>query len=61
MSKQMEIIQALNVKPEINAKKEIQSRIDFLKAYCMKAGAKGFVFGIVKVYTNATGEPISFL
>ncbi|MCT8976750.1 ammonia-dependent NAD(+) synthetase [Clostridium sp. CX1] len=46
MSKQMEIIQALNVKPEINAKKEIQSRIDFLKAYCMKAGAKGFVLGI---------------
>lgn len=46
MSKQMEIIQALNVKPEINAKKEIRNRIDFLKAYCLKAGAKGFVLGI---------------
>lgn len=46
MSKQMEIIQALNVKPEINTKKEIRNRIDFLKAYCLKAGAKGFVLGI---------------
>ncbi|SDF46994.1 NAD(+) synthase [Sporomusa acidovorans] len=46
MNKQMEIIQALNVQSEINAKKEIQSRIDFLKAYCLKAGAKGFVLGI---------------
>ena len=46
MIKQMEIIQALNVKPEINTKKEIRNRIDFLKAYCLKAGAKGFVLGI---------------
>ncbi|MGE9752750.1 ammonia-dependent NAD(+) synthetase [Bacillus inaquosorum] len=46
MSKQMEIIQYLDVKPEINAKKEICNRIDFLKAYCLKVGAKGFVLGI---------------
>ena len=32
MSKQMSIIQDLNVKPEINAKEEIRNRIDFLKA-----------------------------
>ncbi|WP_318509389.1 ammonia-dependent NAD(+) synthetase [Bacillus sp. T3] len=46
MNKQVEIIYTLNVKPEINAKKEIRNRIDFLKAYCLKAGAKGFVLGI---------------
>ncbi|KAB2494284.1 ammonia-dependent NAD(+) synthetase [Priestia endophytica] len=46
MSKQMEIIQALNVKAVINAKKEIRNRIDFLKAYCLKVEAKGFVLGI---------------
>lgn len=46
MSKQMEITQTLNVKWRINAKEEIRSRIDFLKAYCLKAGAKGFVLGI---------------
>lgn len=46
MGKQMEIIQALNVKSEINAKEEIRNRMDFLKAYCLKAGAKGFVLGI---------------
>jgi len=46
MSKQMEIIQALDEKPEINAIKEIRNRIDFLKAYCSKVGAKGFVLGI---------------
>lgn len=46
MSKQMSIIQDLNVKPEINAKEEIRNRIDFLKAYCLKVGAKGFVLGI---------------
>lgn len=46
MSKQMEIIQALNVKLEINVNEEIRNRIDFLKAYCLKVGAKGFVLGI---------------
>lgn len=42
----MGIIQALNVKSEINVKEEIRNRIDFLKAYCMKTGTKGFVLGI---------------
>ena len=46
MSKQIEISQSLYVKAEINAKKEIRNRIDFLKAYCLKVGAKGFVLGI---------------
>lgn len=46
MSKQMEIIQALNVKLDINVKEEIRNRIDFLKEYCSKAGVKGFVLGI---------------
>jgi NAD+ synthase len=42
----MEITQTLNVKWKINAKEEIRSRIDFIKAYCLKVGAKGFVLGI---------------
>lgn len=46
MSKQKEIIQALNVKPAINATEEARNRVDFLKEYCRKAGAKGFVLGI---------------
>lgn len=46
MKKQMEIIESLNVKRKINAKEEIRSRIDFLKAYCLKVRAKGFVLGI---------------
>lgn len=46
MSVQQQIIKALNVKPVIDAKEEIRQRIDFLKAYCKKAHAKGFVLGI---------------
>lgn len=46
MSIQKQVINELNVKPEIDAKQEIRSRIDFLKNYCKKAGAKGFVLGI---------------
>lgn len=46
MSIQKQIIEALNVKPEIDVQGEIRNRIDFLKAYCKKAGAKGFVLGI---------------
>lgn len=46
MSKQMEVTETLNVKCKIDTKEEIRSRIDFLKAYCLKAGAKGFVLGI---------------
>lgn len=46
MSKQLEIIKALNVKSEINPKMEIRKRIDFLKEYCLKVEEKGFVLGI---------------
>lgn len=46
MSTQQEVMESLNVKPIINAKEEINQRVDFLKAYCKKAGAKGFVLGI---------------
>lgn len=43
---QKEIMKALAVKPVINAKEEIRTRIDFLKDYLKKAQAKGFVLGI---------------
>jgi NAD+ synthase len=43
---QKEIIQTLNVKPEINPKEEIRNRIDFLKSYLLKTRAKGYVLGI---------------
>lgn len=46
MSLQKQIIEDLQVKPEINPKEEIRERIDFLKAYLKKTGAKGFVLGI---------------
>jgi NAD+ synthase len=43
---QREIIQILNVKPEINPKEEIRNRIDFLKSYLVKTKVKGYVLGI---------------
>jgi NAD+ synthase len=43
---QTEIMQTLNVKPEINPKEEIRNRIDFLKNYLIKTKAKGYVLGI---------------
>lgn len=46
MSNQSRIISELQVKPTIDAKQEIRSRIDFLKDYLLKTGAKGFVLGI---------------
>ncbi|MFP7495149.1 ammonia-dependent NAD(+) synthetase [Terribacillus saccharophilus] len=46
MSNQTRIIEELQVKPTIDAKQEIRSRIDFLKEYLLKTGAKGFVLGI---------------
>jgi NAD+ synthase len=46
MSLQKQIIEDLHVKPVINPKEEIRERIDFLKAYLKKTGAKGFVLGI---------------
>lgn len=46
MSLQQEIIKALHVKQTINPKEEIRVRINFLKDYLKKTGAKGFVLGI---------------
>lgn len=46
MTTQEQITKSLNVKPAVDAKEEIRTRIDFLKAYCKKARAKGFVLGI---------------
>ncbi len=43
---QKEIIQALNVRAEINPKEEIRNRINFLKSYLLKTKAKGYVLGI---------------
>jgi NAD+ synthase len=43
---QSSIMQALNVKSEINPKEEIRNRIDFLKNYLLKTKAKGYVLGI---------------
>lgn len=45
-NRQKQITEALHVKPSIDARAEIRSRIDFLKEYCRKAGAKGYVLGI---------------
>lgn len=46
MSIQKQIIEALNVKPEINAREEIELRVKFLKEYAKKTKTKGFVLGI---------------
>ncbi|WP_160031677.1 ammonia-dependent NAD(+) synthetase [Paenibacillus sp. An7] len=46
MDKQQEINESLHVKPVIVPKDEIRERVDFLKDYCKKAGAKGYVLGI---------------
>jgi NAD+ synthase len=46
MTNQTRIISELQVKPTIDAKQEIRSRIDFLKDYLQKTGAKGYVLGI---------------
>jgi NAD+ synthase len=43
---QKKIIDELLVKPEINVNEEIQQRIQFLKDYVKKSGAKGYVLGI---------------
>nr|WP_274519624.1 ammonia-dependent NAD(+) synthetase [Caenibacillus caldisaponilyticus] len=43
---QKEIMEALHVQPSIDPEKEIRKRIDFLKAYAVKTGAKGFVLGL---------------
>ncbi|MCM3586007.1 ammonia-dependent NAD(+) synthetase [Mesobacillus maritimus] len=46
MSMQKRIIQELNVKPQIDPKQEVKNRVEFLKNYLKKTGAKGFVLGI---------------
>ncbi|MCM3127972.1 ammonia-dependent NAD(+) synthetase [Paenibacillus provencensis] len=46
MNTQKEIMEALNVKPSIVASEEISARVNFLKDYCKKTGAKGYVLGI---------------
>lgn len=43
---QQQIIKELQVEPEINAKSEIQARVQFLKDYVRKSGTKGYVLGI---------------
>ncbi|MES9701004.1 ammonia-dependent NAD(+) synthetase [Bacillus sp. JJ927] len=46
MTLQEQIMKALHVQPVIDPKVEIRKRIDFLKDYVRKTGAKGFVLGI---------------
>ncbi|MEK5058484.1 ammonia-dependent NAD(+) synthetase [Paenibacillus urinalis] len=46
MNTQKQIIEELNVKPSIVASEEISARVNFLKDYCKKTGAKGYVLGI---------------
>jgi len=46
MSKQATIIAELQARPEIEPKEQIRNRIEFLKAYLLKSGAKGYVLGI---------------
>lgn len=46
MSTQATIIQELNAQPAVDPKAEIRRRVDFLKNYLLKTGAKGYVLGI---------------
>jgi len=46
VNKQTQIMKELHVKPVIDVAEEIHNRINFLKDYCRKTGAKGFVLGI---------------
>jgi len=46
LSLQEKIMRELNISPAIEPKEEIRKRIDFLKDYLRKTGAKGFVLGI---------------
>ncbi|MFN4214842.1 MULTISPECIES: ammonia-dependent NAD(+) synthetase [Exiguobacterium] len=43
---QQHIIESTHVLPNIDPAKEVRRRIDFLKAYVRRAGAKGLVLGI---------------
>ncbi|MFC5468025.1 ammonia-dependent NAD(+) synthetase [Cohnella suwonensis] len=44
-NKQRVIANALKVKPTIDARQEIRERVDFLKKYLIRSGAKGYVLG----------------
>ncbi|KKI91916.1 NAD synthetase [Bacillus sp. SA1-12] len=46
MNLQNQIMNDLHVKATINPKEEIETRVQFLKDYLKKTGAKGFVLGI---------------
>jgi NAD+ synthase len=43
---QRQIIETLGVQPVIDPKEEIRKRVDLLKQYVKKAGAKGYVLGL---------------
>ena len=43
---QNDIIQDMNVQPQIDPKEEIRKRMDFLKAYVKKTGMTGYILGI---------------
>ncbi|WP_088105280.1 ammonia-dependent NAD(+) synthetase [Halalkalibacter urbisdiaboli] len=43
---QQQIIDDLNTKPEINAREQIQLRVDFLKDYLLHTKANGYVLGL---------------
>lgn len=46
VSLQEEIIADLGVKPTIDVEAEVRKRVDFLKSYVLKAGAKGLLIAI---------------
>lgn len=46
MSIQKQIMRDLFIQPHVEPKDEIRRRLDFLKAYLVKSGAKGFCLGI---------------
>jgi len=45
-SLQKEIMETLHVQPHIEPEEEVRKRIDFVKAYLLKAGSKGLVLGL---------------
>ncbi|MGV3489152.1 MAG: ammonia-dependent NAD(+) synthetase [Tuberibacillus sp.] len=45
-SMQKEIMDALHVQPHIEPEEEVRKRIEFIKSYLLKAGAKGLVLGL---------------
>ncbi|MGN7310547.1 ammonia-dependent NAD(+) synthetase [Alkalicoccobacillus gibsonii] len=43
---QLSIIEALHTQPAVDSKEEIKIRVQFLKDYLVKSGAKGYILGI---------------